>query len=70
VAAKGLVLNTGPDNNIGKVEFIEEQVSGKISWRKRKIADILEILKQDDNLISLGFNSPKLRFVQHKAKIT
>ena len=45
------ILLFANDNNIGKVEFIEEQVSGKVSWRKRKIADILEILKQDDNLI-------------------
>ena len=30
------ILLFANDNNIGKVEFIEEQVSGKISWRKGK----------------------------------
>ena len=45
------ILHFANDNNIGKVEFIEEHVSGKVSWKKRKIAEILDTLSQDDNLI-------------------
>jgi len=37
--------------NMGQVQFIEEKASGKISWRKRKIADILDGLTKGDNLI-------------------
>jgi DNA invertase Pin-like site-specific DNA recombinase len=48
---KADILHFANDKNMGKVEFIEEQVSGKISWRKRKIANILEELQKDDNLI-------------------
>jgi DNA invertase Pin-like site-specific DNA recombinase len=36
---------------LGRVQFIEERVSGKVSWRKRKIAAELERLSAKDNLI-------------------
>jgi DNA invertase Pin-like site-specific DNA recombinase len=39
------------EKNLGKVHFIEETVSGKISWKKRKIAELLESLKEGDNLL-------------------
>ena len=37
--------------DLGRVQFVEERVSGKVSWRKRKIADELERLGAKDNLI-------------------
>ena len=36
---------------MGKVVFVEEVVSGKVSWRKRKIAEILDGLKSGDSII-------------------
>jgi DNA invertase Pin-like site-specific DNA recombinase len=37
--------------DLGKVSFVEEIVSGKVSWRKRKIAEVLEELKMGDSII-------------------
>jgi DNA invertase Pin-like site-specific DNA recombinase len=45
------ILKLANKNELGQVTFIEEKVSGKISWRKRKIADIVEKLSHDDSLI-------------------
>src|SRR5713101_1414373 len=36
---------------LGHVHFEEEKVSGKISWRKRKIAKVLEEAQLGDNII-------------------
>lgn len=36
---------------LGHVQFVEEKVSGKISWRKRKVATILESCQEGDNII-------------------
>ncbi len=36
---------------LGHVQFVKEKVSGKVSWRKRKIADILETAQKGDNII-------------------
>lgn len=48
---KADILFLANDRNLGQVEFIEEKTSGKVSWRKRKIANILEELKKGDNII-------------------
>ena len=37
--------------NMGQVQFVEEKVSGKVPWRKRKIADVLEDLQKGDNIV-------------------
>lgn len=44
------------DKNLGRVEFIKETVSGAKSWKKRKIAEIIETLKVGDNLIVPEFS--------------
>ncbi len=36
---------------MGQVNFVEEIVSGKVSWKKRKIAEIIEEFKKGDTLI-------------------
>jgi len=48
---KSDILQLSNDKLLGNVKFIEEQVSGKISWRKRKIYEIIETLERGDNLI-------------------
>ena len=45
------VLRLANEKGLGQVRFIEEKASGKISWRQRKIAEILNHLGQNDNLI-------------------
>ena len=44
------------DKNLGKVEFIEEKTSGKISWRQRKIGPLLEELKKGDAILLSEFS--------------
>lgn len=48
---KAAILHLANDKELGKVHFIEEKISGTISWKKRKIASIIEELRKGDNLI-------------------
>ncbi|MCP4747201.1 MAG: recombinase family protein [Desulfobacteraceae bacterium] len=48
---KADILKLANDKDLGKVHFIEEKISGKVSWKKRKIADILNELTDNDNII-------------------
>jgi len=48
---KADILRYANDKDLGKVEFVEEKVSGTVSWKKRKIADIIEQLAEGDNII-------------------
>ena len=50
---KSAILALANDRHFGRVEFIEECISGKISWKKRAIANILEDLKSGDRIIGL-----------------
>ncbi len=45
------ILRLSNDKGLGQVVFVEEKVSGTVSWKKRKIAKILEEPKEGDNLI-------------------
>ena len=45
------ILRLANINKMGNVDFIEEKISGKVSWRKRKIATVIEELGAGDNLI-------------------
>ena len=48
---KADILHLANAKNLGQVQFIEETVSGTISWKKRKIATVIEQLQKGDNLI-------------------
>jgi len=48
---KAAILNLANEKNLGKVLFVEETISGKISWRQRKIADIIDEAQQGDKII-------------------
>ncbi|MGD9807762.1 MAG: recombinase family protein [Deferribacterales bacterium] len=39
------------DNGIGAVQYVEETVSGKKSWKQRKLADVIERLEAGDKLV-------------------
>ena len=45
------ILTLANREDLGRVEFIEEKASGKIAWRKRRIADVLNELREGDTLI-------------------
>ena len=43
---KADILFLANNKDLGKVNFVEEKVSGKVPWRKRKIAPVLEELNK------------------------
>ena len=45
------ILRLAHAKELGHVAFVEEKASGKIHWRKRKIADVLGTLSEDDHLV-------------------
>ena len=45
------ILKLAHDKNLGQVTFVEEKISGKVPWRKRKIAAIINDLQKGDNII-------------------
>jgi DNA invertase Pin-like site-specific DNA recombinase len=48
---KADILHLANERELGKVTFVEEKVSSKVSWRKRRLAEILEQLTLGDNII-------------------
>ena len=48
---KADILLLANAKNMGQVQFVEEKVSGKVPWRKRKIADVLEDLQKGDTIV-------------------
>ena len=45
------ILNLANEKNLGKVIWVEETVSGRMSWKKRKIAQVIEGMGEGDTLI-------------------
>ncbi len=48
---KAEILHLANEKDLGRVQWVEETVSGRISWHKRKIAQVLDDLHQGDHLI-------------------
>jgi DNA invertase Pin-like site-specific DNA recombinase len=48
---KADILSWANRKDLGQVHFVEETISGKVSWRGRKIADILNELREGDILV-------------------
>ncbi|WPP51933.1 recombinase family protein [Catalinimonas niigatensis] len=51
---KADILHLANEKNLGKVEYMQEKVFGKISCRQRKIAQVLEELDKGDVILSRG----------------
>ena len=45
------ILQLANDKGLGQVQWVEETISGRVAWRKRKIALVLEQLRAGDHLI-------------------
>ena len=54
--SKAEILNLANDKNLGKVEFVQEKISGKKSWRLRKVAGILDELAEGDTILLNEFS--------------
>ncbi|WP_139423896.1 recombinase family protein [Chryseobacterium mulctrae] len=53
---KAEILFLANDKSLGKVDFVEEKISGKIHWRKRKIGEIIEDLQKGDTILLNEFS--------------
>ena len=53
---KADILHLANEKNLGKVEFVHEKVSGKVSCRNRKIGPILDELKKRDVILLSEFS--------------
>ena len=49
---KADVLHFANDRKLGPVEWIEEKVSGTKDWKKRKLGEVLETLREGDIIIT------------------
>jgi DNA invertase Pin-like site-specific DNA recombinase len=45
------ILHLANEKGLGKVAWVEETVTSRVSWKKRKIAQVIEELGQGDHLI-------------------
>ena len=45
------ILHLANEKGLGKVRWVEETISSRISWKKRKIAQVINELSEGDNLI-------------------
>lgn len=50
------ILQLANDKSLGKVEFVEEKVSGKTHWKQRKIGTLIETLQLGDTLLLNEFS--------------
>ncbi|WP_408998319.1 recombinase family protein [Syntrophus buswellii] len=48
---KADILTYANDHDLGKVHFVQEVVSGKVSWKRRRIKEVIDQLGKDDWLI-------------------
>lgn len=48
---KADILHLANDKALGKVEWFEETASGRLSWRKRQLGELLAELSAGDNLL-------------------
>ncbi len=45
------ILQLANEKGLGKVAWVEETVSGRVSWKKRQIAQVIDQLERGDHLI-------------------
>jgi DNA invertase Pin-like site-specific DNA recombinase len=67
------VLKYANDHQFGYVEFVEETISGKVSWKQRKISQIIDELEPGDRIIvpeltRLGRSTLEVLEILKKAK--
>lgn len=53
---KSDILFFANENNLGKVHFVEEKISGAIHWKKRELGSIIKSMSEGDHLIVSEFS--------------
>ena len=53
---KSDILAIANEKGLGKVEFVEDKISGKVSWKERKIFTVLNSLEKGDVLLISEFS--------------
>jgi DNA invertase Pin-like site-specific DNA recombinase len=48
---KADILKLANNKDLGKVQFVEETVSDRVSWKKRKVAELLDGCSAGDNIL-------------------
>jgi DNA invertase Pin-like site-specific DNA recombinase len=48
---KADILTYANNHKLGNVDFVEEVVSGKVSWKRRRIKEVIDWLGKDDWII-------------------
>jgi DNA invertase Pin-like site-specific DNA recombinase len=48
---KADILHLANEKGLGQVKWVEETASGRVSWRKRAIANVIDELQTGDNLL-------------------
>ena len=48
---KGDILQLANHHDLGRVHFVEEKISGKVSWRNRKLAEVFGSLQANDAIV-------------------
>ena len=49
---KADILNFANDRNFGKVQWVEETVSGTKNWKDRKISGVIDELDKEDRIVT------------------
>jgi DNA invertase Pin-like site-specific DNA recombinase len=50
------ILSLANEKGLGKVEFVEDKISGKVSWKERQIFTVLNQLQKGDVLLISEFS--------------
>lgn len=45
------ILHLANEKGLGKVTWVEETITSRVSWKKRKIAQVIDDLQEDDHII-------------------
>ena len=48
---KSDILHFANEKRLGTVEWVKEKAGSKVNWRKRKIAQVIDSLKQGDSIV-------------------
>lgn len=70
---KGDILKLANDKDLGRVEWIEEKVSGTKDWKKRELGRTFDTLQEGDTIIvselsRLGRSTLQILEIMHQAK--
>jgi len=51
------------EKKLGTVQWVEEKASGKINWKKRRIAEVIDVLKPGDNILLANYGNGADAFI-------